>query len=575
MDGPGRINLSTDELSALLDRIENKTLKEEDYPLIADLIRSLGWIYHKLDDQDINLRRLRKIFGIGNHTEKTSNLVGQQDSKDKESSSDTDDQGENEPQGGTDNEEKKDGRKNRKSNRRSAKDFKKAIVTKIFHESLKVGERCPDCGSGNLRAVEAGKVLRITGQPWLQAHVYELERFRCNTCGKTFTAVPPEEVVRAPKYDKTAKAIVSLLKYGGGFPFYRQESLQTILDTPISDSSLWKMTRDVANCLAPVHEELIREAAKGECIHNDDTKARILDLIQENKEYDDQKERTGIFTSAILSKLDDREIALFFTGRNHAGENLNDLLDKRPENMSKPIQMCDASNNNRPKDHETNESNCLSHLRRKFYDLMEVWPKYVLPIISDLNEVFRHEREAKEKKLDPEDRLNYHRKKSTPVMSRLKDYCNNLIEEKKTEPNSNLGKAISYLNNHWLAFTLFLRIIGVPLDNNADERLMKRAVLNRKNGLFFKTVHGAWVGDVLLSFIETCRLNSANPYDYFIAIQTYPEEIEWNPSAWFPWNYTETVEAMAQSLPVPSSLNKSHCPIVISPEITASSSLSR
>ncbi len=229
--------------------------------------------------------------------------------------------------------------------------------------------------------VDPGVVLRILGQPWLQAHVYELERFRCNTCGKTFTAKLPEDIARASKYDHAAKAIVCLLKYRGGFPFYRQESLQTMLETPISDNVLWEMTRDVAICLEPVFETLIAEAAKGECLHNDDTTARILDLILENQKRKEEKERTGIYTSAILSKLSDFQVALFFTGRQHAGENLDDVLDNRPEGMAIPTQMCDASNNNSPERNETDEGNCHAHLRRKFFEIAEIWPTYILPII--------------------------------------------------------------------------------------------------------------------------------------------------------------------------------------------------
>ncbi len=417
--------------------------------------------------------------------------------------------------------------------------------------------------------VNPGTVLRIIGQPWLQAHIYELERFRCNTCGKTFTAKLPEDVARAPKYDTTAKAIVCLLKYRGGFPFYRQESLQTMLDTPISDNVLWEMTRDVAMCLEPVFESLIIEASKGECLHNDDTKARILDLIRENKSRKDEKERTGIYTSAILSKLSDRQIALFFTGRQHAGENLNDVLDNRPEEMSTPTQMCDASRSNTPKGHQTDEANCLAHLRRKFYEIAEIWPVYVLPVIVFLNTLFSNERQAKEQGLDEKGIFEMHKKKSAPVMDKLKRHCKGLIDNKKTEPNSNLGKAINYMVNHWDGFTLFLRKPGVPIDNNADERLMKRAVLNRKNGLFFKTEYGAYVGDILLSCIETCQLNKVNPYDYLIAVQTHKDQIKKNPLEWLPWNYDKTISSL--SLGPPKDNTHTQFVQVISPEIIVSS----
>jgi transposase-like protein len=545
METPGRLELDEDQLNALLDRIEQQKLTEEDYPHIADLIRSIAWLSKTLEEQSITIHRLRKIFGF--QTERTSTLpnVKLEDSKGSDSgagpNNDKEKGKENAGQVTNGNDSEPEGKQNkRKARRFSAKDYKAALVIKIAHQSLKTSCRCPACQRGNLRTVDPGVVLRIVGQPWLQAHIYELERFRCNTCGKTFTAKLPEDVARAPKYDKTAKAIVCLLKYRGGFPFYRQESLQTLLETPISDNVLWEMTRDVAMCLEPVFETLIKEAAKGECLHNDDTKARILDLIRENKSRAEEKERTGIYTSAILSKVSDRQIALFFTGRQHAGENLDDVLDNRPQDMPIPTQMCDASNNNGTKSHKTDEANCIAHLRRKFFEIAEIWPRYTLPIIMFLNTLFKNERDAKKQRMNEAEIFEMHKEKSTPVMYELKKYCKALLDDKKTEPSSNLGKAINYLLNHWEGFTLFLRKPGVPLDNNADERLMKRAVLNRKNGLFFKTEYGAYVGDILLSCIETCQLNKVNPYDYLIAVQTHKDLIEKTPSDWLPWNYKET-----------------------------------
>lgn len=561
---PKRVELNLEQFNALLDRVEKNTLTVEDLPLISDIMRSMAWLSQTLEDANITMHRLKKIFGF--QTERTSaleGLINKEDKKSSEISTNSDESKKDNNSEGikevnpndinaiNDSEEDQipapdtNQKKKRKSNRFSAKDYKDAVVTKIAHHSLKVGCRCPLCKSGNLRLTEPGTVLRILGQPWLQAHIYELERFRCNTCGKTFTAKLPIDVATAPKYDKAAKAIVSILKYRGGFPFYRQESLQTMLETPISDTVLWEMTRDVAMCLEPVFETLIKEASKGDCLHNDDTKARVLDLIRENKSRTN-KDRTGIFTSAILSKLSNREIALFFTGRQHAGENLNDVLGNRPKEMCTPTQMCDASSNNTPKDHQTDEANCIAHLRRKFYEIAEIWPTYVLPIIVYLNTLFSNERKAKAQGLDEIGIFKMHKEKSAPVMEQLKNYCKDLIDGKKTEPNSNLGKAINYMFNHWEGFTLFLRKPGVPLDNNADERLMKRAVLNRKNGLFFKTEFGAYVGDILLSCIETCQLNEANPYHYLITVQTYKDEIKENPLAWLPWNYEETISRLNQ-----------------------------
>jgi len=60
---------------------------------------------------------------------------------------------------------------------------------------------------------------------------------------------------------------------------------------------------------------------------------------------------------------------------------------------------------------------------------------------------------------------------------------------------------------------------GAPLDNNVCERALKRAILHRKNSLFYKTAEGAWIGDVYMSLIHTSEVNEVNPFDYLVALQ--------------------------------------------------------
>ncbi len=83
--------------------------------------------------------------------------------------------------------------------------------------------------------------------------------------------------------------------------------------------------------------------------------------------------------------------------------------------------------------------------------------------------------------------------------------------------------------------------IGAPLDNNLVERALKKAVLHRKNSLFYKTEKGAQVGDLFMSLIHTCELNGANAFDYLIELQKHAEEVTENPSAWMPWNCQEVL----------------------------------
>jgi transposase len=529
---PNRLDFTPEEIEALVHRLDNKCLKESDYTLLTEILRAMIWLSFTLKEKELSIKRLRSIFGI--KTESAKKLLELAHGK----ASGTKEDQNAESSEGHSNEEKTESEKKKQKNHghRPSSDYTQANVSNIAHHCLKKGDTCPECLKGRLFQLKSGTVIRIVGQPWLQVEIYKPERLRCSLCGKVFTANLPAECNTESRSDHSAKAIVTLLKYRGGVPFYRQGQIQDTLGAPISASEIWQMTEDVADALQPIYSILLKVASEADLVHNDDTKAKILSRIKELKESEEKPERTGTVTTCILAVLRniDIKIALFFTGWKHAGENLDDLLNKRPSDLSKPIQQCDALSHNVPENQETDLSNCLSHLRRKFYELVDVWKKEIMKIIGLFSCVFTNDHEAPK---DPQERLKWHQEKSAPMMNEIKKYCNNLVNEKRVEPNSSLGKAIAYLNNHWEAFTLFLRIPGAPLTNNDAEQLIKRSVLNRKNAYFFKNETGAKIADILMSFMETCILNKVNPYDYLLAVQQYQPDIRQNPRLWLPWVY--------------------------------------
>ena len=311
---------------------------------------------------------------------------------------------------------------------------------------------------------------------------------------------------------------------------------------PLSAATQWELLEAAAQWIRPALGELIRQAAQGGVLHNDDTGMRILRLTREPGD-----KRTGTFTSGIVSMVGGWTIALFFTGWKHAGENLGEVLKQRARELPAPIQMCDALSRNTPKLEgvKTLLANCVAHGRRQFVEVVDNFPEECRHVLETLRGVYRHDALAREQELSPEDRLRFHQEHSGPLMKGLHAWMEAQLAEHKTEPNSGLGKAISYLLNHWPKLTLFLQQPDAPLDNNIVERALKKAILNRKNALFYKTVNGAAVGDLFMSLIHTCELNGANPFDYLTELQRHAEELKGNPAEWMPWNYRETLARLA------------------------------
>jgi transposase len=121
------------------------------------------------------------------------------------------------------------------------------------------------------------------------------------------------------------------------------------------------------------------------------------------------------------------------------------------------------------------------------------------------------------------------------------------LDQRRVEPNSALGKAMSYLLRHWGKLTLFLRVAGAPLDNNVCERALKKAIRHRRNSLFYKTSHGAHVGDMFMSLIATCELCGANPFHYLTELDRHAGKAAATPRDWMPWNYRQTLEGMGDA----------------------------
>ena len=186
-------------------------------------------------------------------------------------------------------------------------------------------------------------------------------------------------------------------------------------------------------------------------------------------------------------------------------------------------------------------ANCLAHGRRQFVEIVQNFPAECRYVLEMLGQVYGFDAEARERGLTATERLQFHQQHSGPVMDQLHRWLEMRLAHKKAEPNSGLGQAITYMLRHWRGLTAFLREPNAPLDNNLCERALKRAVLHRKNALFYRTLNGAQVGDLFMSLIHTCELCGANPFEYLTALQKHAGELAVESAKWMPWNYPEAL----------------------------------
>ena len=531
------LEVKLEDLEKLLERARLAPLSEADYTQLKAVLETLACLTQLLENNRITIRRLRQML-FGASTEKTERVFPATPAKAAA-----------EPAVASASGTDAAASKRRGHGRNGAQAYGGATKIKVPHPALKPGDNCPKCERGKVYAVATpGVLVRVVGQAPLAATVYELQKLRCNLCLEVFTAPAPEQA-GAGKYDASAASMVALLKYGNGFPFYRQQGMQANLGVPLPASTAWNIVEKAARTIQPAYAELIRQAAQGEVLYNDDTTMKILALMRAGPapeesagEPEDPEVRSGIFTSGVVATRAGNKIALFFTGRKHAGENLAEVLGQRAADLGPPIQMADALSRNLPGELATIVARCNVHARRNFVDVAAHFPQECRFVLDVFRDVYKNDAFCREQGLTEEERLRYHQAQSGPRMKELEDWCGEQLAERKVEPNSGLGQAIAYLQKHWQGLTLYLRKAGAPLDNNICERALKKVIQHRKNALFYKTENGAQVGDLFMTLIHTCQLHGVNPFEYLIELQKHSAELQRNPAEWMPWNYREALE---------------------------------
>jgi len=493
-DAPDSTNPS--EIEALIARLEEGQLGEADRRLISRLLRLLLTLIRVVEQKNTSISRLKRLlFGPG-----TDQRTVAAPATASNTSSDDAPPAAGEPsEPATPEARPAEARARRRGHGRlSAAAYTGARRVMCADPEMAAGDECPHASCrGHLYDTKAPAVfIRLEGRPIISATRFEQQVLRCSACAERFTAPLPEGV-EAQKYDPTADVSIALYKYGAALPFYRQARLQAMCGVPLSESVQYERCATVAACVRPVYEELVRRAASADVIHSDDTRVVILDLLKENKQLA-TGERRGVQTTGIVAQAGGkRRIALYFSGRRHAGENIAELLAKRVPESAPPVQMADALAANWGGEFERIVAKCLAHARRQFVDIEPAFPKECGRVLDAIGAVYGFDSQTRG--MSDEERLRFHQQHSAAVFEALREWLDEQIKERRVEPNSSLGRAFTYLTRHWAGLTKFLEVAGAPLDNNICERALKLAVLQRKNALFYKTEGGASTGDMLIT----------------------------------------------------------------------------
>lgn len=521
-----------EEIEGLIGRAERGELTPEEQARVSGLLRlflKLVWVSQA---KEATLARLRGLI-FGKSTEKrkkdkpgappdgtSGGAVGNEHAEALPSSSDT--PSDDEP-------ESAQARRCGGTGRTPQSEFVGASDVMVTDESLTDGGPCPDevCGGKLFETGRPNVKVVLNGQPLIGATRYVMPTFICSRCRGWFSTPTPEEATC--RHTASSDAAAGLAKYGYGIPHHRLADMQENAGVPVAGSVLWERSAVLAERVVAIYLALRGEAAGAKVLWQDDTGMTVLNGLTP------KNDRTGGHTTAMVADTGENRIALYATGWKHAGENVRDLLERRPLDLDEIRRMGDALYQNWICEKGI-IGKCLVHARRMFVEVEKFFPEQCGMVLEAFGKVFKVEKETRT--LSDEDRLKRHRQESRPVMNELLRWV--IAEEKagRIEPASGLGKAVRYLKTHWRFLTQFLRVPGMPLENNIAERAIKSVIRFRKNSLFYKTTVGATVGDILMSVIETCRMNRVNALAYLTALGSVEKSELWrDPTRWLPWTW--------------------------------------
>lgn len=175
------------------------------------------------------------------------------------------------------------------------------------------------------------------------------------------------------------------------------------------------------------------------------------------------------------------------------------------------------------------EVGCMAHARRKFKQSLETERELAAYALETFQELYKIESESRKEGDSRDERLKRRKEEAVPILESFKKWL--LKSQLKVLPKSPMGKAIAYTLKNWKALNRYTKNGIISIDNNHAERALRSIVIGRKNYMFAGSEAGAKSAVVIYSFVESCKRNDIDPFEYFrdifIRMNTHPSnEIE-------------------------------------------------
>ncbi|MEK7614852.1 MAG: transposase [Patescibacteria group bacterium] len=563
-----RIDLTLDELRKIGDRLYQNTLDPGDYLVLR------GILLERIEKEEKKIERaINRLRNLESQNSTEQEITSDQSRSSSESvpppsagpADISSQQGQDNPAPKPDPKPKGHGR-NGASAYINAQHFFHKLVAGI------IGSLCT-CGAGRMRRYREKIIVRIVGQPLFRAEVHHFEQAICRICERIVTAEAPAHIQDGIgssyiQYAPSACAMLIVMHYFGALPFKRIELLQGGWGVPFPDANQWPVVNISDDHLSPAHKALelyaMREATN---FGIDDTGSMVISVmrgiktqLEELKRLGKSTEdvRTGINATAVFLETPKGIVILYYTGLHHAGEILDQLMKYR-ESKGRPllVKVTDAASKNF--DHGQRdlliEAVCNAHCFLKFQAIKGAHPAQYAIAGEVYKKVFDNDDIAKKVGMTPEQRMEYHKTHSKPLMEKLKTMCANLVANRLVEPNSKLWEPVNFVINQWPRLTKFYEFPNVPLHTNLVEQALIMHTRYLGSSFNYQTDTGSEVGDHHMSLIATAKANGREPVGYLEYCLKNRDDLRKNPEKYLPWNCPEKFTFNSQHKP-PEPINQ-------------------
>lgn len=325
-------------------------------------------------------------------------------------------------------------------------------------------------------------------------------KYACACC-RTITAAPmPAQIIDKgiPAAGLLAQVVVA--KHDDHLPLYRQEEIYARSGVHIPRSSMAQWIGICGVRLTPLAQAL-REFILGHgVVHADETPVALLAPGK------GKTRRAYVWVYRTTHFVAKRAVLFDFTlGR--GGENPRRIL----QGFDGTLVSDDFSGYHALHAQGITAAFCMAHARRKLFEAHELNASPIagqaVALIAKLYEI---EREARE--LEPEARWLVRQQRAKPIVDALHTW---LTKQRQRLANADAtAKAIDYSLSNWRALTRYLDDGNVPIDNNAAENAVRPLCVGRKNWLFVGSQQAGERAAVVMSLIESAKLNGHDPWAY-------------------------------------------------------------